>query len=125
VIRARPSVAWALGTVLVLGCAAGGGPRPAGVGDVAGEWRGRWLGPTGHAIAALSIKADGAYRLTLFLDGGDRLEAGVVTPLPSGRLRYQGASGNGEVRREAAGGAPALRFVSDDGGGGGAFRRAP
>jgi hypothetical protein len=125
VIRARPSLAWALGAVLALGCAAGAGPRPAGVGEVAGEWRGRWLGSAGHAIAALSIKPDGAYRLALFLDGGDHLEAGVVTPLPSGRLRYQGASGNGEVRLEASGGAPALRFVPDGGGGGGAFRRTP
>jgi hypothetical protein len=117
--------AGALGLAGVLaGCAAASAPPATGLGDLAGEWRGRWLGTSGHAVAALSIRADGAYRLALFLDGGDRFEAGVVTPLPSGRLRYQGASGNGEVRLDSAGGAPTLRFVPD-GGGGGAFRRGP
>jgi hypothetical protein len=109
--------------VIAAGCAAGAG-RP-GAGDLAGEWAGRWLGPAGHASAALSIKPDGAYRMTMFLDGGDRVVTGVVTALPSGRLRYQGAYGNGEVHVESAGGAPGLRLVPDGGGGGGAFRRAP
>jgi hypothetical protein len=114
--------AWTLIAALLTGCATAAGPT---LGDVAGEWRGRWLGPSGHASAALAIRPDGAYRLAMFLDGGDRVEAGVLTPLASGRLRYQGGSGNGEIRLESAGGAPALRFLPDGGGGGGAFRRAP
>lgn len=111
--------------VALAGCAIGAGRPVNDVGALAGEWRGRWLGSAGHAVAALSVKPDGAYRATLFLDGGDRTVAGVVTPLPSGRLRYQSADGSGEVRVEAADGAPALRFVPDGGGGGGAFRRVP
>jgi hypothetical protein len=127
-VSGRPLVralAPGLVALVLAGCVAAAGSSPAGVGDLAGEWRGRWLGPTGHAVAALSLKPDGAYRATLFLDGGDRVLAGVVMPLPSGRLRYQGGDGNGEVRVEAASGGPALRFVPDGGGGGGTFRRAP
>jgi hypothetical protein len=115
---------WLLAVALALvlgGCTAGVGPAPEGVGNLAGEWRGRWLGPAGHASAALSVEADGAYRMTLFLDGGDRVVSGVLTRLPSGRLRYQGGQGNGEVHVEPA----ALRLVPDGGGGGGTFRRAP
>ena len=119
------AVAPGLAVMALAGCATGAGPPMAGVGGLAGEWRGRWLGPAGHAIAALSMKPDGTYRATMFLDGGDRTVAGVVVPLPSGRLRYQSADGNGEVRVESAAGAPALRFVPDGGGGGGAFRRVP
>jgi hypothetical protein len=122
---ARRWLAGALLPLVVAGCAGAAGPSSPRAGDLAGEWRGRWLGASGHAVAGLSIKPDGAYRLALFLDGGDRFEAGVVIPLPSGRLRYQGASGNGEVHLESSGGAPTLRFVPDGGGGGGTFRRAP
>jgi hypothetical protein len=112
-------------TLLLAGCAAREpGPR-ADVGALAGEWRGRWMGPTGHALAALSIEPTGAYRARMFLDGGDRDIRGVILALPSGRLRYQGGDGNGEVRLEAAGGVTTLRLVPDGGGGGGAFRRAP
>jgi hypothetical protein len=115
----------ALAALLLSGCAAGAGYPPAGVGDLAGEWRGRWVGTSGHAMAALSITPQGGYRLAMFLDGGDRVTTGAVTALPSGRVRYQGAEGNGDVRVEADRGAPVLRFVPDGGGGGGTFRRAP
>jgi hypothetical protein len=115
----------ALGALLLAGCVAGPERPPAGVGDLAGEWRGRWFGSAGHAVAALSIRPEGAYRLTMFLDGGDRVATGAVTALPSGRVRYQGAEGNGDVRVETGSGSPTLRFVPDGGGGGGAFRRAP
>jgi hypothetical protein len=108
---------------ILAGCAVGGAPATTGVGELAGEWRGRWLGPTGHAVTALSMKPDGAYRSTMYLDGGDRVVTGVVTVLPSGRLRYQSAEGNGEVRVESASEGPALRFIPDGGGGGGVFRR--
>ena len=119
------TIASGIAGVALAGCATGAGGPVTDVGALAGEWRGRWLGPAGHAVAALSMKPDGAYRATMFLEGGDRTVAGVVTPLPSGRLRYQSGDGNGEVRVETAGGAPALRFVPDGGGGGGAFRRVP
>jgi hypothetical protein len=121
-VRALPA---ALVLLLVTGCAsAGGGPRP-GVSDIAGEWRGRWLGPAGHALAALSIEPTGAYRARMFLDGGDRDTHGVIVALPSGRLRYQGGDGNGEVRMESGAKVTTLRFAPDGGGGGGAFQRAP
>jgi hypothetical protein len=110
---------------LLVGCAGLEPGTGAGVGDLAGEWRGRWSGPAGHALAALTVEPSGAYRARMFLDGGDRDSAGVIIALPSGRLRYQGGDGNGEVRLEAAGGVTTLRLVPDGGGGGGTFRRAP
>jgi len=114
-----------LAALLLAGCTTGaGGPAP-GVADLAGEWRGRWIGPSGYALAALSIEAGGAYRARMFLDGGDRDSRGVILALPSGRLRYQGAEGNGDVRVEASGGVATLRLVPDGGGGGGTFRRPP
>ena len=113
----------ALIVLLLAGCVtASGAPRP-GLSDLAGEWRGG--GGAGHALTALSIEANGVYRTRMFLDGGDRDSGGVITALPSGRLRYQGGDGNGEVRLESADGVTTLRLVPDGGGGGGAFRRAP
>jgi hypothetical protein len=109
--------------LLLAGCLTAGGASGAGLGDLAGEWRGRWTGPAGHALAAMSIEASGAYRARMFLDGGDRDSRGVIVGLPSDRLRYQGSDGNGEVRVESAGGVTTLRFAPDGGGGGGAFRR--
>jgi hypothetical protein len=124
-----PAGGWIAATLLTAGLLAGcAGLRPgtpSGVADVAGEWRGRWSGPAGHALAALSVEPSGTYRARMFLDGGDLDSAGVIIALPSGRLRYQGGDGNGEVRLEAAGGVPTLRLVPDGGGGGGTFRRAP
>jgi hypothetical protein len=114
-----------LAAALLAGCAGVGLGTPAGLADVAGEWRGRWSGPAGHALAALSVEPSGAYRARMFLDGGDRDAAGVIIALPSGRLRYQGGDGNGEVRLETSGGVPTLRLFPDGGGGGGTFRRAP
>lgn len=121
----RRALALGLAAVVLAGCATTAGPSAADVGDLAGQWRGRWLGSAGHAVGALFLQPDGAYRATLFLDGGDRVVSGVVTPLPTGRLRYQSGEGNGEVRLESAGGVPALRFVPDGGAGGGAFWRVP
>ena len=120
-----PAAVLGLVVLAVLGCAALDGAARPGVGDLAGEWRGRWSGPAGHSLAALSIEPGGVYRATMFLDGGDRDSRGTIVALPSGRLRYQGSDGNGEVRVESAGGVPMLRLVPDGGGGGGAFRRAP
>lgn len=115
----------ALSVLVLAGCLTAGGASGAGLGDLAGEWRGRWTGPAGHALAAMSIEASGAYRARMFLDGGDRDSRGVIVGLPSGRLRYQGSDGNGEVRVESAGGVTTLRFAPDGGGGGGAFGRMP
>ena len=115
----------ALILLLLAGCiTTDGAPRP-GLSDLAGDWRGRWAGPAGHALAALSIEANGTYRTRMFLDGGDRDSGGVILAVLSGRLRYQGGDGNGEVRIESTGGVTTLRFAPDGGGGGGAFRRAP
>jgi hypothetical protein len=123
-VRAR-----ALGAALILivlsACASADRGSSPGVGDLAGEWRGRWMGPAGHALAALSIEPGGAYRARMFLDGGDRDSGGVIIALPSGRLRYQGGDGNGEVRVESAGSTTTLRLLPDGGGGGGTFQRPP
>jgi hypothetical protein len=123
------SLAWMLVASVLgglpAGCVTAGGPTHPGLGDLTGEWRGRWSGTAGHALAALSIEATGVYRARMFLDGGDRDSHGVIIALPSGRLRYQGSDGNGEVRLEAAGDATTLRFAPDGGGGSGLFRRAP
>jgi hypothetical protein len=133
-VRRATSVAvrvrgWTLVAVLtgglLAGCAATAIDAPRGVGPLAGEWRGRWNGPAGHALAALSVEPSGAYRTRMFLDGGDRDSAGVIVALPSGRLRYQGGDGNGDVRVDVAGGTTTLRLIPDGGGGGGTFRRAP
>lgn len=109
----------ALALLVVAACARAGQGHAPGLGEIAGDWRGRWLGPAGHAVAALAVKPDGGYRMTMYLDGGDRESAGAVTALPSGRLRYQGADGNGWVSVEDG----RLRFVPDGGGGGGVFQR--
>jgi hypothetical protein len=124
-VRSLSAVLVPLSVLLLAGCLTAGGASGAGLGDLAGEWRGRWTGPAGHALAAMSIEAGGAYRARMFLDGGDRDSRGVIVGLPSGRLRYQGSDGNGEVRVESAGGVTTLRFAPDGGGGGGAFRRMP
>ena len=124
-VRSLSAVLVPLSVLLLAGCLTAGGASGAGLGDLAGEWRGRWTGPAGHALAAMSIEASGAYRARMFLDGGDRDSRGVIVGLPSGRLRYQGSDGNGEVRVESAGGVTTLRFAPDGGGGGGAFRRMP
>jgi hypothetical protein len=110
---------------LLAACATSVGGARAGLADLAGEWRGRWSGPAGHSLAAVSIEASGAYKARMFLDGGDRDSQGLIIVLPSGRLRYHGGDGNGDVRLESTGGPTTLRFAPDGGGGGGTFRRAP
>jgi hypothetical protein len=122
--RARTLVA-ALSVLALGGCAAADPVGRPGLGDLVGDWRGRWTGPAGHALAALTIEPGGAYRARMFLDGVDRETRGVIVALPSGRLRYQGGDGNGEVRVEARAGWTTLRFVPDGGGGGGTFGRGP
>jgi hypothetical protein len=101
------------------GCAGIRAERGPQVEDLAGAWRGRWFGPAGHAVAALTVEPDGAYRMTMYLDGGDRPAAGTLMTLPSGRIRYQGADGNGWLGLEDG----RLHFRPDGGGGGGLFER--
>jgi hypothetical protein len=122
---ARRTAAAALAILLGGGCVTSDGRPRAGVAELAGEWRGRWLGAAGHAVTALAIEPDGTYRITMYLDGGDRASRGAIIALPSGRLRYQGADGNGDVRIGTADGVATLQFTPDGGGGSGAFRRIP
>jgi hypothetical protein len=124
-MMARRTAVAALALLLGGGCVTAAGPPRASVADLAGEWRGRWLGAAGHAVSALSIEPDGTYRVIMYLDGGDRAARGAIIALPSGRLRYQGAGGNGDVRIGSADGVVTLQFRPDGGGGAGTFRRGP
>jgi hypothetical protein len=98
---------------------------PPPVGDelkgLAGTWRGRVLGPLGHAMASMTVKEDGTYTGTMFLDAGDREFNGVIIAVGPGRARYQGTDGNGTVSLRERDGRRLLRFVPDGGGAGGTF----
>jgi hypothetical protein len=83
--------------------------------DVAGVWRGRVLGPLGHGTATLTIREDGGYTGTLYLDGGDREFSGRLTVV-GGQVRYLDAGSTGTVTLDQHAGRRVLRFVSDGGG---------
>jgi hypothetical protein len=83
--------------------------------DVAGVWRGRILGPLGHGTATLTIREDGGYTGTVYLDGGDREFSGRLTVVGR-QVRYLDAGGTGTVTLDEHAGRRVLRFVSDGGG---------
>jgi hypothetical protein len=95
------------------GCASGVAIRDPQ--DVAGAWRGRVLGPLGHGFATLTVRADGTYSGTLYLDGGDREFSGQLTVV-GGQVRYLDTSGSGSVTLDERAGQRVLRFVADGGG---------
>jgi hypothetical protein len=96
-----------------------------GLKGLAGTWHGRVLGPLGHATASMTIKEDGTYTGTMYLDAGDREFNGVIIAVGSGRARYQGTDGNGTVSLRERDGRRLLRFVPDGGGAGGTFVADP
>jgi hypothetical protein len=93
------------------------------VAELTGEWKGRISGPTGHAPAAMVITADGAFKGTMFFDGGDRSFRGALVMVRPGEVRYQGTEGNGTVRIFEEDGRRVLTFLRDGGGGDAVFRR--
>ena len=89
----------AIGLALtVVRCAPAPGVRD--IAELAGEWRGRVSSPAGHAAAALAVTAAGAYRGTMYLDGGDRSFHGSLVVVRPGEVRNQGPDGGGTVRVE-------------------------
>jgi hypothetical protein len=105
----------------VVGCAPASGVRD--IAELAGEWRGRVSNPAGHAAAALAVTAAGAFRGTMYLDGGDRAFHGTLVVVRPGEVRYQATDGNGTVRVEGEADRRVLRFLRDDGGVEATFRR--
>ena len=93
--------------------------------DIAGSWRGRVAGLQGHAVTALHIRPDGAYRGTMYLDGGDREFSGRIVVLSHGVVRYGGSDGHGTVELRPDGSARTLRFLHDDGGPAATYRPFP
>jgi hypothetical protein len=112
----------ALGLALAaLGCATAA-PIQAVV-ELAGEWKGRVSNPAGHAPAAMTIAADGGFKGTMFLDGGDRSFHGALVVVRPGSVRYQGTDGNGTVRVSEENGRRVLKFLRDHGGVDAVFRQ--
>jgi hypothetical protein len=125
--RRPPLIALCALLLVVTACATTLAPLPApdGLKGLAGPWRGRVLGPLGHATAWMTIKEDGTYTGTMFLDAGDREFNGVIIAVGPERARYQGTDGNGTVRLREQDGRRLLRFVPDGGGAGGTFVADP
>jgi hypothetical protein len=105
-------------TVVLLALAALSGcagleARPAK--ELAGRWEGRASAIHGNTPVRLVVKEDGTYLGALRVDGTDRDIHGVITELPSGRLRFDGNNGSGFVTRRERAGEVILRFERDDG----------
>ncbi len=84
--------------------------------ELAGVWRGRMTGRSGYAIAALTIKEDGSFSGTMYLDGEDKDFSGAITVVRPGHALYRSSQGFGSVVLEEQGGTRALRFQPDGGG---------
>jgi hypothetical protein len=107
--------------VAVLGCSTTAPIQS--VSELAGDWQGRVANPTGHARAAIAIAADGIFKGTMFLDGGDRSFYGALIIVRPGQVRYQGTDGNGTVRVFEEHGQRVLKFQRDGGGVDAVFRQ--
>jgi hypothetical protein len=84
--------------------------------ELAGAWRGRMTARSGYAIAALTIKEDGSFSGTMYLDGEDKDFSGAITMVRPGHALYRSTQGFGKVVLEEQGGTRALRFQPDGGG---------
>ena len=84
--------------------------------ELAGAWRGRMTGRSGSAIASLTIKDDGSFTGTMYLDGEDKDFSGAITMVRPGQALYRGSQGFGAVVLEQQGGPRTLRFQPDGGG---------
>ena len=108
---------WVVFTALALasvGCARGVAVRR--VDELAGEWKGRRVGPTGNAPAAMAVTANGAYTGVTYFDVGDRPFRGAIVVVRPGQIRYQGSDGMGAVHVSEQRGRRVLEFRRDDGG---------
>jgi hypothetical protein len=84
--------------------------------ELSGAWRGRMAGRSGHAIASLTVKEDGSFSGTMYLDGEDRDFSGAITLVRPGHAVYRSSQGFGTVVLEERGGDRTLRFQPDGGG---------
>jgi hypothetical protein len=84
--------------------------------ELAGAWRGRMTGRSGYALAALTIKDDGSFSGTMYLDGEDKDFSGAITVVRPGHALYRSSQGFGTVVLEAQDGTRTLRFQPDGGG---------
>jgi hypothetical protein len=105
-------LAAALLAIALSGCA---GLEAGPAKGLAGQWEGRASRIGGNVPVRLVVKEDGTYLGALRVDGEERGIQGVITELPSGRLRFDGNSGSGIVTRRERGGERVLRFQRDDG----------
>lgn len=119
----RSAVAWGLVAAVVVGCATSAPIRD--VRELAGTWRGRMSGPLGHAVADMTIKEDGGYTGTMYLDTGDREFRGTIVVIDPQSARFAGMDGSGTVRQELREGRTVLRFMLDGSGAGATYTRAP
>jgi hypothetical protein len=114
--------AWFLGLSLSIatGCVSVTGLP---VAELQGTWHGRTFGAAGNAPTVLVIRPDGRYTATVFLDAEDRQVSGSIVALPSGRLRYLGTDGDGNVLIQGPAGRREIQLLRDGGGGGSRLRQ--
>lgn len=114
----RPLRAGAAGALLALMAACATAPaivfnEPRAL---AGTWRGRLTGRSGSAVASLTIKEDGSFTGTMYLDGEDKDFSGAITVVRPGHALYRSSQGFGRVALEDQGGTRTLIFRPDGGG---------
>jgi hypothetical protein len=109
----------------MLGCATAPAIPVSEPRELAGAWRGRMTGRSGSAIASLTIKEDGSFTGTMYLDGEDTDFSGAITVIRPGQALYRSSQGFGTVVLEAGGGARTLRFLPDGGGVASVFTAVP
>lgn len=114
--RALPTAAAAAVLVVMAACATVPAVPIAEPRELAGAWRGRLTGRSGYAIASLTIKDDGTFTGTMYLDGEDKDFSGAITIIRPGHALYRSSQGFGSVVLEDQGGTRTLRFQPDGGG---------
>jgi len=111
----RAGVAW-FGLGLAAACATATAIPFDETRALAGTWRGRLTGRSGSGIASLTIKEDGSFAGTMYLDGEDRDFSGAIIVVRPGEARYRSSQGFGSVVLEDRVSARALVFRPDGGG---------
>lgn len=93
--------------------------------EIAGAWRGRLTGRSGHAIAAMTVTQTGGFAGTMYLDGEDKDFSGAITVVRPGLALYRSSQGSGTVVLQEKDGKRTLRFQPDGGGVASEFSPAP